>query len=702
MQRFLNQMCYLPSARRVEIKVDFCYHQIAKKMRWEDNGFYKVDGIAWNQSAYPYDAPSAGAWPTDLLLAQFPLSIQLIGNANFDNINKRGCIMKINTTKLRGLGSLALLTLAVAGLLGTGAAFGAGDQQIVLTDTANDYAKLKQEVVQKGGKIVKEMPEINMLVISVPPSVKAEIAASPYLGGITEDHKKNRIPREDDDSNGKSNFALPAINAPFAVNKMKFGFDPAFDMSDVMWNFDRLHVAEAWRKTQGSDEVTVGILDTGIDYTHDDLAGQVIKVVDLSALSVSQGNSPCGPITDADRAAELKLASKYANLDFNGHGTAMAGIIAASLNGLGTNGIAPRVKLIAIKTAQWCGFDNDSDEILGIYQTPALGIDILSMSFGDILDISDPDQKVLYDGYVRAVKHAIKHGTTIISSAGNEHVRVDVDGKIISYGSQTTPGKNVRELHGMYPVPSGIPGVIDVSASVNIVEGSSTSCDDPLTTGLNATCKPSTDAHRPVGVRSKNQLAYYSNYGPRIDFAAPGGSRKFNLPHWDRGGTRGWPWTGADGYKAWGIFSTMTNHVVPGNENPIIAISFNTSDHALALSFPTGFKLNQNYSTTTGTSEATPHVAAVAALIASKHPELRRNPKALLEELKESATKIKGNTTPPNSATDFSAGDRTGIDCKGNPLRPTQAPGYCHLGGAPISDREAFGNGLIDAKKAVE
>ena len=130
---------------------------------------------------------------------------------------------------------------------------------------------------------------------------------------MTEDHKKNRIPREDDSFNGKSDSALPAINAPFAVNKMKFGFDPAFGMSNVMWNFDRLHVAEAWRKTQGSDEVTVGILDTGIDYTHDDFAGQDIDVVDLSALSVSQGNSPCGPTTDADRAIELGLDPKFAN-----------------------------------------------------------------------------------------------------------------------------------------------------------------------------------------------------------------------------------------------------------------------------------------------------------------------------------------------------------------------------------------------------
>jgi subtilisin family serine protease len=616
--------------------------------------------------------------------------------------------MNKNKKKVSALFNIILASLAICGFLRTTAAYSDGDQQILLTNTVDDYNKLKQEITQKGVTIVKEMPEINILVISATPTVKAQIATSPHVSGMTEDHRKNRIPREDDEGH-EIRASVSSGFEPFMLkHNRKPLFDPAFDMTDVMWNFDRLHVAEAWRKTQGSDVVTVGILDTGIDYTHDDLVGQVIKVVDLSAASVSKGEPPCGSdvVNDNDRARELSLDPKYANLDFNGHGTAMAGIIASSLNGMGTNGIAPRVKLVAIKTAQWCGFDNDSDEILGIYLTPSLGIDILSMSFGDILDINDPDQKVLYEGYVRAVKHAIKHGTTIVSSAGNDHVRIDVNGQFTTHGSLTRPGRNVRDLFGMYPVPSGIPGVIDVSATARVVEGSSPNCEtmaigNPDPTGSNATCKPASDVHQPFGVGKKDQLAYYSNYGPRIDFTAPGGSRKFNLPHWDRGGTRGWPWTSADGYKAWGIFSTITNQVVPNILDPTVVVNFNSSDSSLGLPFPPGFAPEQHYSTTIGTSEATPHVAAVLALIASKHPENRRRPKELLERLKKSAIKISGNTTPPNSETDISAGDRTGVECTGLPTSPSPTPGYCHLGGKAITDKEAFGFGLIDAKKAV-
>ena len=56
--------------------------------------------------------------------------------------------------------------------------------------------------------------------------------------------------------------------------------------------------------------------------------------------------------------------------------------------------------------------------------------------------------------------------------------------------------------------------------------------------------------------------------------------------------------------------------------------------------------------------------------------------------MKDGAQNIEGNTTPPLSATDTSPGDHTGLAC------PT---GYCHLGGRPIRDKEAYGAGLVDA-----
>jgi hypothetical protein len=81
---------------------------------------------------------------------------------------------------------------------------------------------------------------------------------------------------------------------------------------------------------------------------------------------------------------------------------------------------------------------------------------------------------------------------------------------------------------------------------------------------------------------------------------------------------------------------------------------------------------------------AAPHAIAAVALIASEHPSLRHRPGALVARLKATARPVR-NVTPPLSATDTSPGDLTGDPC------PT---GHCHLGGAPISDRNAYGAGL--------
>jgi subtilisin family serine protease len=214
---------------------------------------------------------------------------------------------------------------------------------------------------------------------------------------------------------------------------------------------------------------------------------------------------------------------------------------------------------------------------------------------------------------------------------------------------------------------------VDVSSTGNVVNALSNNCTPTTANSYNATCKPNNDPHQPNGVGKKNQLAYYSNYGPRIDVAAPGGARKFNLPYWDRGGTPGFPYTSADGFNAWEDFSITSNWAFE------IPCYYNIGPQ---------FYPNECYSTIQGTSMATPHASAVLALIASKHQDA--SPRELVQLLKESAQEIEGNTTAPLSATDTSASDFTGVTC------PT---GYCHLGGQPISDRDAYGAGLVDASK---
>ena len=285
--------------------------------------------------------------------------------------------------------------------------------------------------------------------------------------------------------------------------------------------------------------------------------------------------------------------------------------------------------------------------------------------------------------------YARSKGTIIDASAGNEHVRVGGGGRVLSHGQLSTPGDTAEDwpdLFGQYEVPGGIPGVVDVSSTGRVIVPSSASCppgtigdpgdpdaDPPVPPDFNATCKPASDRHHAAGQGQSNQLAYYSNYGPRIDIAGPGGARKFNLPNFDRGGTPGFPYTLDDLTNAWEVFSTTSNWAV---EIPCFTFTKGS-----------GFHEGECYSTIQGTSMAAPQVVGSLALIASAHKSLRKHPGALIARLKRLANDDVHNYTRAISRTDTSPGDLSGLPCD---------IGFCHLSGPRISDSDAYGAGLVN------
>jgi len=558
-------------------------------------------------------------------------------------------------------------------LAGSATASSTARQRYVVVATSDqDVAALKAEA-RRQGAVIQDLGGTRTMAVEATPAAASTLRASGLASTVARDHIVRLI---DPESPGVT--SLPKALTRHTVDAAGSGRvvqDPASELPGLMWNLDRIRSPQADRINAGSAAVTVAVADTGLDYTHSELKPKVSDVVDFT-----QTEDP--PICVNDFGfGDADLATTFdgpETTDWNGHGSWIGGNIAAALDGVGINGIAPRVNLVALKISQWCGAAYDSEILAAFEYAGAHHIDVVSISFGGYLDRSDPAQDTIYQAYVDTVAAARRAGTLIVAAAGNEHVRVGAGGLVLSHGSLTLPGDPLADLFGLYEVPGGVPGVVDVSATGNVVAAPSATCDPaPDPADNNATCKPASDAHQPTGVGRKDQLTYYSNYGPRIDVAAPGGARKFNVPAADRGGTGGFPYTQANGTTAFEDFSITSNWAV---EIPCFLID----DPA--------FYPNECYSTIQGTSMATPHVSAVAALIASAHRGLRHHPGAIAAILKATARDGVRNTTPVLSATDTSPGDRTGVAC---------ATGYCHLGGPAISRREAYGAGIVDALAAV-
>jgi subtilisin family serine protease len=541
------------------------------------------------------------------------------------------------------------------------------ERYLVVTDSDAQYQQVQSDAKARGAK-VHELHGNRTLAIEATPTVAAQVRATAPTATVVRDHIETLIGPESGPT--KAPTGLSSRIKVDGNHKRTAPQDPAASYDGLTWDQNRIQSPQANAVTYGSPKVTVAIADTGLDYTHSELKDRVSSVVDFTG---TEDPPICKTYFGA---SDEDLAAAYggpANTDWNGHGSWIGGNIGGALDNVGINGIAPKVDLVALKISQWCGSAYDS-EILGAFEYAASHkIDVVSISFGGYLNRANPDEDAVYRSYVDTVARARAAGTLIVAAAGNEHVRIGAGGLVLSHGQLTTPGTPVDDLYGLYETPGGIPGVVDVSSTGNVVAKSSPSCVTP--SGTAVTCKPQSDAHQAAGSGKQDQLAYYSNYGPRIDVAAPGGARKFNLPVWDGGGTPGFPVT-TDSFDAYEEFSITSNWA--------------TEIPCYTLAAP-DFHADECYSTIQGTSMATPHASAVAALIASAHPSVRHDPAAIVALLKHSAEDGR-NYTQPLSPTDLTPADLSGAAC---------TAGYCHLGGPAISSREAYGAGIINALRAV-
>jgi lantibiotic leader peptide-processing serine protease len=221
---------------------------------------------------------------------------------------------------------------------------------------------------------------------------------------------------------------------------------PATDadtFSALQWNMRQIHAPEAHAITGGSPAVVVGLLDSGIDFTHPDLAQNMDFADSASCVTGVPDTNPA------------------AYQDDNGHGTHNAGSIAAASNGIGIVGVAPSVKIASIKVAQPSGLITPAAVVCGFMWAATHRIDVTNNSYtidvgattaGDPLDFfchNDPVQQPLIKAVKRAVRYALKSGVSVVASGGNSNIDL----------AHPPLGNECVRL------PSELPGVIAVSAT---------------------------------------------------------------------------------------------------------------------------------------------------------------------------------------------------------------------------------------------
>jgi len=189
---------------------------------------------------------------------------------------------------------------------------------------------------------------------------------------------------------------------------------------DDLWWLKRVRADQAWSYTRGAGS-TVAVIDTGLDYNHPDIAGNLWS-------NTAEEFGISGVDDDGNGLVDDVHGWDFYNwdndpIDDQGHGTHVAGIIGAIAdNSVGIAGVAPESRILPIKVLSSKGSGFVTDVINAIYYAADLGAEVINMSLGVLKAFLS---KSLRSAFERAVSYAKGKGTVVVAAAGNDASRVE-------------------------------------------------------------------------------------------------------------------------------------------------------------------------------------------------------------------------------------------------------------------------------------
>jgi len=421
--------------------------------------------------------------------------------------------------------------------------------------------------------------------------------------------------------------------------------------SGLQWDMQMIHADAdgSYQHQLGDERVLVGVIDTGIDGSHPDIAPNFDANLSRNfTVDIPDIDGPCEEEPD-------QSCNDPADVDEAGHGTHVAGTIGAALNGLGTAGIAPNVTLVNIRAGQDSGYFFLMESVNALTYAGDIGADVVNMSY-----FIDPwlyncrhneadseeaqmEQRTIIKATEAALAYAHNKGVTLVAAEGNQNTDI---------GHPKTD-----DISPDYPPDSEYHRDISNRCVTMPTEG--------------------TDVIGVSALGPTKRKSYYSNYGiEQTDVSAPGGDRR--------------EYYGTEQYNAPENrqLSSVPEFVV--RQNGWVDAEGNPNTPFVERSCHEG--VCGYYWWIQGTSMASPHAAGVVALIVSQfgvpdplHPGgLTMKPDKVRSRLFSTATEHK---CPSPRLFHYP-----------DPDLPPSFDAYCE---GPANNNGFYGHGIVDALAAV-